>query len=44
VGWFNVAVIFTKILFATGVLSLPSALYALGAVGGSISIVAWDEP
>ncbi|GFG26867.1 N amino acid transport system protein [Aspergillus udagawae] len=41
VGWFNAAVIFTKILFATGVLSLPSALYSLGAVGGSISIVAW---
>lgn len=41
VGWFNATVIFTKILFATGVLSLPSALYALGAVGGSISIVAW---
>ncbi|KAL4756300.1 uncharacterized protein BDW70DRAFT_154312 [Aspergillus foveolatus] len=41
VGWFNGTMIFTKILFATGVLSLPSALYALGAVGGSISIVAW---
>jgi amino acid permease len=41
VGWFNATAIFTKILFATGVLSLPSALYALGAVGGSISIVAW---
>ncbi|RDW76594.1 putative neutral amino acid permease [Aspergillus mulundensis] len=41
VGWFNATVIFTKILFATGVLSLPSALYSLGAVGGGISIVAW---
>ncbi|KAL4865295.1 hypothetical protein BDV12DRAFT_200237 [Aspergillus spectabilis] len=41
VGWFNATVIFIKILFATGVLSLPSALYSLGAVGGSISIVAW---
>ncbi|KAL3465707.1 transmembrane amino acid transporter protein-domain-containing protein [Aspergillus heterothallicus] len=41
VGWFNATVIFTKILFATGVLSLPSALYSLGAVGGAISIVAW---
>ncbi|KAE8393739.1 transmembrane amino acid transporter protein-domain-containing protein [Aspergillus alliaceus] len=41
VGWFNAGVIFIKILFATGVLSLPSALYSLGAVGGSISIVAW---
>ncbi|KAL4948747.1 transmembrane amino acid transporter protein-domain-containing protein [Aspergillus filifer] len=41
VGWFNATVIFTKILFATGVLSMPSALYSLGAVGGGISIVAW---
>ncbi|OGM41652.1 amino acid transporter [Aspergillus bombycis] len=41
VGWFNAGVIFIKILFATGVLSLPSALYSLGALGGSISIVAW---
>ncbi|KAL3475833.1 transmembrane amino acid transporter protein-domain-containing protein [Aspergillus californicus] len=37
----SATVIFTKILFATGVLSLPSALYSLGAVGGSISIIAW---
>lgn len=41
VGWFNAFIIFTKMLFATGVLSLPEALYQLGAVGGSISIVAW---
>lgn len=41
VGWFKACILFTKIIFATGVLSLPSALYALGAVGGGISIVAW---
>lgn len=41
VHWFNAAVIFTKVLFATGVLSLPAALLSLGAVGGAISIVAW---
>lgn len=41
VGWFKACVIFIKILFATGVLSLPSALYTLGAVPGAISIVAW---
>ena len=41
VGWFKACSIFTKILFATGVLSLPQALFELGAVGGSISIVAW---
>jgi hypothetical protein len=41
VGWFKACVIFIKILFATGVLSLPSALYTIGAVPGAISIVAW---
>ncbi|CAG8887271.1 unnamed protein product [Penicillium egyptiacum] len=41
VGWFKACIIFVKVLFATGVLSLPASLYSLGAVGGSISIVAW---
>ncbi|KAJ5863879.1 uncharacterized protein N7529_005795 [Penicillium soppii] len=41
VGWFKACIIFVKVLFATGVLSLPSSLYSLGAVGGSLSIVAW---
>ncbi|KAG5291464.1 neutral amino acid permease [Histoplasma ohiense] len=41
VGWFKACIIFTKVIFATGVLSIPSALYSLGAVGGAISIVAW---
>lgn len=41
VGWFKACAIFVKVLFATGVLSLPMSLYSLGAVGGSISIVAW---
>ncbi|CAG8263123.1 unnamed protein product [Penicillium olsonii] len=41
VGWFKACIIFVKVLFATGVLSLPSSLYSLGAVGGSISIIAW---
>ncbi|KAJ5710656.1 hypothetical protein N7488_004812 [Penicillium malachiteum] len=41
VGWFKACIIFVKVLFATGVLSLPSALLSLGAVGGAISIVAW---
>jgi hypothetical protein len=41
VGWFKACIIMVKVLFATGVLSMPSALYSLGAVGGSISIVAW---
>jgi hypothetical protein len=41
VGWFKACVLFVKVLFATGVLSLPSSLLSLGAVGGAISIVAW---
>lgn len=41
VGWFKACIIFTKVLFATGVLSLPSSLFALGAVGGSFSILGW---
>lgn len=41
VGWFKACIIFVKVLFATGVLSLPASLYSLGAVGGSLSIVAW---
>lgn len=41
VGWFKACILFVKVLFATGVLSLPSALLSLGAVGGAISIVTW---
>lgn len=28
-------------MFATGVLSIPTALYSLGAVGGALSVVGW---
>ncbi|RFU28986.1 hypothetical protein B7463_g7359, partial [Scytalidium lignicola] len=41
VGWFKACVIFAKVMFAVGVLSLPSCMYALGAIGGSLSIIAW---
>ncbi|KAL2415613.1 Transmembrane transporter [Exophiala dermatitidis] len=41
VGWKRAAVIFFKIQFSTGVLSLPVALNTLGAVGGSLSIIGW---
>ncbi|KAJ5460134.1 uncharacterized protein N7458_001686 [Penicillium daleae] len=41
VGWFKACILFVKVLFATGVLSIPSALLSLGAVGGAISIIAW---
>ena len=33
--------IFLKVIFATGVLSIPSSYIALGAVGGAIEVVAW---
>jgi hypothetical protein len=41
VGWFKACIIFIKVMFAVGVLSLPQTMYALGAVGGSLSILAW---
>ncbi|EXJ93466.1 hypothetical protein A1O1_01858 [Capronia coronata CBS 617.96] len=39
VSWQRATIIFLKIIFATGVLSIPSAMYSLGAVGGAILIV-----
>ncbi|OAL04555.1 hypothetical protein IQ06DRAFT_373953 [Phaeosphaeriaceae sp. SRC1lsM3a] len=41
VGWIRASVIFLKIIFATGVLSIPTAMYGLGAVGGALSVVGW---
>ncbi|PGH12222.1 hypothetical protein AJ79_04402 [Helicocarpus griseus UAMH5409] len=41
VGWFKACILFMKVIFATGVLSIPAALYSLGAVGGSLCIVAF---
>jgi hypothetical protein len=42
VSWQRAVIIFLKIQVATGVLSIPSALYSLGAVGGGLSIVGWQ--
>ncbi|KAF1817171.1 hypothetical protein P152DRAFT_387626 [Eremomyces bilateralis CBS 781.70] len=39
VSWIHAAMIFTKMIFATGVLSIPSALYTLGAAPGAICII-----
>ncbi|KAJ5131613.1 neutral amino acid permease [Penicillium atrosanguineum] len=39
VGWLKAAIIFTKILFATGVLAIPSTMYVVGAVPGAILVV-----
>ncbi len=41
VGWLRAAVIFLKVIFATGVLSIPSSYIALGAVGGAIEVICW---
>ena len=30
-----------SVIFATGVLSIPTAMYSLGAVGGALSVIAW---
>lgn len=41
VSWQRATVIFLKIQFAMSILAVPGALATLGAVGGSLSIVAW---
>lgn len=41
VGWPRATVIFLKIIFATGVLSIPVAMSSLGAVGGALSVLGW---
>ncbi|KAH7346293.1 putative N amino acid transport system protein [Rhexocercosporidium sp. MPI-PUGE-AT-0058] len=41
VGWPRAPVIFLKVIFATGVLSIPSAMYSLGALGGALSFLGW---
>lgn len=41
VGWPRASVIFLKVIFATGVLSIPVAMSSLGAVGGALSVVGW---
>ncbi|KAK5045064.1 hypothetical protein LTR84_010212 [Exophiala bonariae] len=41
VGWIKATLIFSKIEFAMSILAIPSALGALGAVGGCLSIIGW---
>ncbi|KAJ5114248.1 hypothetical protein NUU61_000007 [Penicillium alfredii] len=41
VSWVRAAVIFLKLIFATGVLSIPSLMYELGAFPGAINVVGW---
>ncbi|THV89634.1 hypothetical protein D6D26_09696 [Aureobasidium pullulans] len=42
VGWPMATVIFLKTIFALGVLSIPAAMYSLGAVGGALSVIGWQ--
>lgn len=41
VGWIRAAMFLIKQTFATGVLSIPSAMYYMGAIAACISIVFW---
>lgn len=41
VEWPKATSLFLKIVFAVGVLTIPTAMYTLGAVGGTLSVVAW---
>ncbi|RVX74994.1 hypothetical protein B0A52_01271 [Exophiala mesophila] len=41
VGWIQASIIFLKVVFATGVLSIPGAMVSLGAVGGALSVIGW---
>jgi hypothetical protein len=41
VSWPRATVIFLKIIFATGVLSIPTAMISLGAVGGALNVLGW---
>lgn len=42
-GWIRATVIFVKLEFAMSILAIPSALGALGAVGGTLSVVLWTS-
>ncbi|SPO00092.1 related to neutral amino acid permease [Cephalotrichum gorgonifer] len=42
VGWIHASVIFLKLIFATGVLTIPSAMYVLGALPGAINVLGWQ--
>ncbi|KAF9891204.1 hypothetical protein FE257_004768 [Aspergillus nanangensis] len=42
VSWIRASAIFLKMLFATGILSIPSVMYDLGAFPGAINLVGWS--
>lgn len=41
VGWFRASVMFLKVMIAVGVLSLPTTMDQLGAIGGMLAILAF---
>ncbi|EXJ83980.1 hypothetical protein A1O3_04647 [Capronia epimyces CBS 606.96] len=41
VTWYHASMIFLKIIFATGVLSIPTSMYTLGSFPGAINILGW---
>lgn len=42
VSWVHTTVILLKLIFATGVLTIPSAMYVLGAFPGAINVLGWQ--
>ncbi|KAF9691101.1 hypothetical protein EKO04_010635 [Ascochyta lentis] len=42
VSWIHTSVIFLKLIFATGVLTIPSAMFTLGALPGAINVLGWQ--
>ncbi|KAK1980691.1 transmembrane amino acid transporter [Colletotrichum cereale] len=42
VSWIHASVIFLKVIFATGVLTIPSAMFVLGALPGAINVLGWQ--
>jgi hypothetical protein len=42
VSWPRACVIFLKVIFASGVLSMPTALFSLGAAPGALMIIGWS--
>ncbi|KAF7587984.1 hypothetical protein BBP40_006461 [Aspergillus hancockii] len=41
VSWIRASAIFLKMLFATGILSIPSVMYDLGAFPGAVNLIGW---
>ncbi|KAG8423092.1 hypothetical protein J3459_008210 [Metarhizium acridum] len=41
-GWVHASVIFLKVIFATGVLTIFSAMFVLAALPGAINVLRWQ--